>query len=55
MNLENIMLHEMRERQNTVYHYTWNLKDNTNEHICKTETDSDIENKHVITTGEKDK
>ena len=39
MNLENIMLREMRERQNTVYHYTWNMKDNTNEHICKTETD----------------
>ena len=32
-----------------------NLKDNTNEHICKTKTDPDIENKHVITKEEKNK
>ena len=30
----------------------WNLKDNTNEHICKTETDPDIENKRDYQRGE---
>ena len=29
----------------------WNLKNNINIYICKTETDSDIENKLVITLG----
>ena len=33
--------------------YMWNLKNNTNECICKTETDSDIENKLVVTEGER--
>ena len=32
----------------------WNLKNNTNECICKTETDSDIENKLVVTKGERE-
>ena len=37
MNLENIMLSEVRQRQ-TLYDraYMWNLKINTNESICKT-------------------
>lgn len=32
----------------------WKIKNKPNEYICKTETDSDIENKLVITTGEKE-
>ena len=31
----------------------WNLKNNTNEFIYKTETDSDIENKLMVTKGER--
>ena len=31
-----------------------NLKNNTNECICKAETDSDIENKLVVTKGERE-
>ena len=33
----------------------WNLKYNTNESIYKTETDSDIENKLLVTKGERDR
>ena len=32
--------------------YMWNLKYNTNELIYETETDSDIENKLMVTKGE---
>ena len=41
MNLENIMLTEVKQRQ-TLYDraYMWNLKINTNKSICKTETNS---------------
>ena len=41
MDLENIMLNEISQRQ-ILYDitYTWNLKNNTNESIYKTETDS---------------
>ena len=31
-----------------------NLKNITNEYICKTETDTDIENKLVVTKGERE-
>ena len=31
--------------------YMWNLKNNANEFICKTETDSQIENKLMVTKG----
>ena len=31
----------------------WNLKNDTDELIYKTETDSDIENKLVVTEGER--
>ena len=31
----------------------WNIKNKINEYICKTETDSDIENKHVVTKRER--
>ena len=32
--------------------YMWNLKNNANEFICKTETDSQTENKRMVTKGE---
>ena len=32
----------------------WNLKNNTNESIYKTETDSDTENKFMVTKGERE-
>ena len=32
--------------------YVWNLKYDTNELIYKTETDTDVENKHTVTKGE---
>lgn len=32
----------------------WNLKNNMNKYICKTETDSDIERKPVVTKGERE-
>ena len=41
MDLENIILSEVRERQKLFdITYMWNLKNNTNESIYKTETDS---------------
>ena len=33
----------------------WNLKKNTNKYIYKTETDSDIENKFMVTKVGRDK
>ena len=30
----------------------WNLKNNTNECICKTQTDSQIQKTNVVTKGE---
>ena len=42
-----------RERQISYITYMWNLKKNdTNELICKTETDSDFKNKLMVTKGE---
>ena len=32
--------------------YMWNLENNTNESTYKTETDTDIENKLMVTEGE---
>ena len=32
----------------------WTLKNNTNESIYKTEIDSDMENKRMVTKGERD-
>ena len=43
MDLENIMLSEVSQRERQILYdiaYTWNLKNNTNESICTTETDS---------------
>ena len=51
--LENIILGEVRQRQ-TLYDitYTWNLKNQINESIH--ETDSDQENKLMVTKKEKE-
>ena len=39
MSLENIKLSEISQRKtDTIITYMWNLKSNTNECICKTET-----------------
>ena len=47
MDLENIILSEASQRKILVYDitYMWNLKNNTNESVYKTDIDSDIENK----------
>ena len=35
--------------------YMWNLKNNTNDYICKTNRLTDIENKPVVSKGEREK
>ena len=54
MNLEIIILSEVKQRNtNIIWHtHMWNLKNNTNELIYETETDSDIENKFMVIKGE---
>ena len=46
MDLENIMLSEIsqteKDKNYFITYQVWNLKNNTNEHIHKTETDSQI-------------
>ena len=54
MDLEMIVLSEVSQKEKDKHHditYMWNLKYNTNELIPKTETDSDIENRHVVAGG----
>ena len=54
MDIEIITLSEVRERQIPYdITYMWNLKYDTNEHIYKTGTDSDIESKFMVTKGER--
>ena len=57
MDLENIILSEVSqtEKDKLLYDITsmWNLKNNTNEFIYKTETDSQTESKHMVTKGER--
>ena len=50
MDLENIILSEVRQISYAIT-YMWNVKNNTNESIYKTETDSDKQNKLLITKG----
>ena len=55
INLENIILSEVSQTERQILYditYMWNLKINTNETICKTETDSQTENKLIVTKGE---
>ena len=52
MDLEITILSEVRERQIYDTTYMWTLKNDTNEYIYKTEIDSDIENKLMVTKGD---
>ena len=54
MDLEIIILSEVSQRQILFIVYMWNIKNNTNESIYKTETDSDIENKLMVNKGERE-
>ena len=52
---ENIIFSEVRQTESQILYdiiYEWNLKNNTNESIYKTETDSQIEHKLMVTKGE---
>ena len=41
MDLENITVSEVRQRKQILYiTYIWNIENNTNESVCKSETDS---------------
>ena len=54
MDLDIIKLSKVRQRKANIiwYHLYGNLKYDTNELIYKTEIDSDIENKLMVTKGE---
>ena len=54
LDVEMILLSEVRQRQRYGVTYMWNLKkkNDTKELIYKTEIDSDIENKFVGTKGD---
>ena len=53
MDLEIVTLSEVKEKQISYgITYMWNLKNGTNEPIYKTEIESDVENKFMITKGE---
>ena len=55
MDLEVIILSEVSQTKRQISYgitYMWNIKYDTNELIYKTETDSDIENKLMITKEE---
>ena len=52
MDLENIMLSKIGQKQILYINYMWNIKNNTNEYTCK--TDSQItENKLMVTKGKR--
>ena len=56
MNLEIIILSEVSQRERQVSHditYMWNLKNNTNEIIYKTEVESWIQKTHLWLPGDK--
>ena len=53
MNLEIIILSKVSQRIITYITYMWNLKNYTNELIYKTERLTDIENKIMVTKGER--
>ena len=52
-----IILSEVNQDDKEKYHitYMWNLKYDTNELICKTERLTDIENKLLVTKGERER
>ena len=47
MDLENIMLNEMSQRKTCEITYMHNIKNNTKEYTCKTETDSQIQKSNL--------
>ena len=47
MDLENIMLNEMSQIKTCEITYMQNIKNNTNEYSCKTETDSQIQKSNL--------
>ena len=54
MDLEIIILSEVSQAEKDKHHMIslmWNVKDDTNKLIYKTETDSDFENKLTVTKG----
>ena len=55
VDLENIIPSEVRQRKTNIImiSHMWNLKNNTNESIYKTDADSDIESKFMATKGKK--
>ena len=55
VDLDIIILSEESQRKTIPYDITsvWNLKYNTNELIYKIETDSQTENEHPVTKGER--
>ena len=54
IDLEIIILSEIREKQIHDITYKWNLKNYTNELIYKTKRDSGFENKLTLTEGERE-
>ena len=54
MDLEVIILSEVSQKRQIPYDitYMWNLKYNTNEHICETNRLTDIENRLVVAKGD---
>ena len=52
MGLEVIIMSEVSQTGRYDSTYAWNLKHNTSEFIYKTETDSDTENRLMVTAGE---
>ena len=53
MDSENIILSEVNQRQYILVTYIWNIKNNANASIYKTEI-RDIENKLKVTKGERE-
>lgn len=58
MDLENVMFNDVSLAEEQILCdviYIWNVNNNINECIYKKEAITDIENKPVVTEGEKDK
>ena len=53
MDLENTVFSEMSEKDIYDITYVWNLKNNTNEYIYKTETDSQTYKTNMVIKGER--
>ena len=56
MDLETVIQRSKSEKENKTSHintYMWNLENSTDEPVCKTETDTDVEDRHTDTRGRK--